>query len=150
MQTGNPAKQFLRQYRSICGRINALAEAIDAARDRVALSGVKYKERVQNSPATHDPIADAIAEIIDETEALQAVQAEASQSLLQILAAIQSLPDETQKELLTWRYINGRSFSEIAARMNYSEPQLFAIHANALAGINRWIEGHKECEIKGI
>ena len=141
MKQENPAKVFLRRYKAICGRVDALQMAIDEAMARAFNTGVTLKEiKVLSSPAEHDPMARDVCNAVDACEILYQKKAEAEQALREILAAIDSLQDERQKEVLTIRYILGENFHVVAERMHYSEPQVFVIHGRALIQINKWLE----------
>ena len=136
----NPAKVFLRRYRSICGRVDALKKAIDEAMERAFNTGVTMKEiKVQSSPAEHDPMARDVCNAVDACAILYEEKEKAEQALREILAAIDSVPDEQQKEVLTRKYINGETFTEVAKNMNYSEPGVYVIHGRALLVINKWL-----------
>ena len=137
----NPAKVFLRRYQGLAGREAALTRAIDAALERATQTAVILKpDKVLSSPAEHDPLARDVAEIVDACETLEKVRADVRAALAEILSAIESLPDERQKELLTRRYINGDSFRDIMDAMHYAEAQTYVIHGRALLGINRWLQ----------
>ena len=115
----NPAKAFLRRYIGLCGRVDALDRAIRQAMERATNTGITLKEiKVLSSPAEHDPMARDIASAIDASEILYQKKAEAEAALREILAAIDSLKDEQQKELLTRRYVSGDGFPEIMSAIN--------------------------------
>ena len=137
----NPAKSFLRRYRAICGRINALQRAIDEAMERAFNTGVTLKEvKVLSSPAEHDPMARDVCNAVDACEILYTEKAKAEMALQEILSAINSLDDERQKEVLTRRYINGDGYPNIAEQMSYSEPAIYIIHGRALVEVNKWLD----------
>ena len=137
----NPAKAFLRRYLGLSGRVDALERAINAAMERAFNTGVTLKEvKVLSSPAELDPMARDVCNAVDACEILYQYKAKAETALREILAAVESLPDERQKELLTRRYINGEGFPDVAAGMHYSETKMYVIHGRALIEINRWIE----------
>lgn len=137
----NPAKAFLRRYTGLCGRVDALDRAIRQAMERATNTGITLKEiKVLSSPAEHDPMARDIASAIDASEILYKKKAEAEAALREILAAIDSLKDEQQKELLTRRYVSGDGFPEIMNAMHYEKTQVFVIHGRALIEINKWLE----------
>ena len=141
MKQENPAKVFLRRYKSICGRVDALQRAIDEAMQRATNTGVTLKEiKVLSSPAEHDPMARDVCSAVDACEILYQSKTEAEKALRDILDAIDSLHDERQKEVLTRRYINGDGFQFIAEKMNYSETRIYVIHGRALIEINKWLE----------
>ena len=137
----NPAKAFLRRYIGLCGRVDALDRAIRQAMERATNTGITLKEiKVLSSPAEHDPMARDIASAIDASEILYQKKVEAEAALREILAAIDSLKDEQQKELLTRRYVSGDGFPEIMNAMHYEKTQVFVIHGRALIEINKWLE----------
>ena len=141
MKQENPAKVFLRRYRSISGRIDALQRAIDEAMQRATNTGITLKEiKVLSSPAEHDPMARNICNAVDACEILYQQKAEAGKALQEILSAIGSLADERQKEVLTRRYIAGEGFPDICEGMHYEKTQVFVIHGRALIEINKWLE----------
>ena len=137
----NPAKVFLRRYVSLCGRVDALQRAIDDAMSRAFSTNVTLKDvRVISSPAEHDPMASDVCNAVDACELLYEYKARAEIVLREILEAVESLPDETQKELLTMRYIVGCGFPEIMNKMHYEKSQVFVIHGRALVQINKYLQ----------
>ena len=141
MKQENPAKAFLRRYRAICGRVDALQKAIDEAMARAYNTGVTLKEvKVMSSPAEHDPMARDVCNAVDACEVLYVEKAKAGEALREILTAIDSVKDDRQKEVLTRRYINGTGYPQIAEEMNYSEPRIYVLHGRALIEINKWLE----------
>jgi DNA-directed RNA polymerase specialized sigma24 family protein len=136
----NPAKVFLRRYRAISGRVDALQMAINEAMERAFNTGVTIKEiKVLSSPAEHDPMARDICSAVDACEILYAEKEKAQAALRDILSAIDSLKDERQKELLTRRYVSGEGFQEICDGMHYEKTQVFVIHGRALVEVNKWL-----------
>lgn len=137
----NPAKVFLRRYRALCGRVDALQRAINEAMERAFSTSVTLKEIVvMSSPAEHDPMAKAVCNAVDASEILYGYKADAEAALREILAAINSLKDEQQKQVLTMRYINGDSFQDIMDKIGYEKTQAYVIHGRALVEINKWLE----------
>lgn len=140
MKQENPAKVFLRRYRAICGRVDALQKAIDDAMQRATNTGITLKEiKVLSSPAEHDPMARDICNAVDACEILYQKKSEAEQALREILDAVDSLTDERQKEIVTRRYINGDGFPDICEAMHYEKTQVFVIHGRALISVNKWL-----------
>ena len=137
----NPAKTFLRQYIGLMARVDALTRAIDQAMDRAFMINVTLKEiKVISSPKEHDPMAADVCTAVDATEILRNEKTKAESALRDILRAIDSVNDEREKAVLTFRYINGAAFSEIAEKLHFSEPAIFVSHGRALVKINRWLE----------
>ena len=141
MKQENPAKVFLRRYRAICGRVDALQRAIDDAMARAFNTGVTLKEiKVLSSPVEHDPMARDVCSAVDACQILYEKKVEAEMALREILAAIDSLQDERQKEILTRRYVAGEGFQDICEGMHYEKTQVFVIHGRGLIQINKWME----------
>lgn len=137
----NPAKVFLRRYKALSGRVDALQRAIDEALARATNTAVTLKEiKVLSSPAEHDPMARDVCSAVDACEILYQYKAEAETALREILAAIDSLNDERQKEVLTRRYINGDEFNKICVDMHYEKTLIFVIHGRALIEIRKWMD----------
>ena len=144
MKQENPAKVFLRRYRSLCGRVDALQKAIDEAKQRAVNTSITLKEiKVLSSPAEQDPMARDVCTAVDACELLYIEKAKAVETLREILAAIDSLTDERQKEVLTRRYISNDKFTNIADAMNYSEQAVFVIHGRALTEVCKWMANHE-------
>lgn len=144
MKQDNPAKVFLRQYIALCGRVDALQRAINEAMERATNTGVTIKEiKVLSSPAEHDPMARDVCTAVDAYELLYEEKAKAEQALRDILAAIASIKDERQKEILTMRYISGDGFQAICDKTHYEKTQVFVIHGRALLAVNKWLEARE-------
>ena len=141
MKQENPAKAFLRRYTALCGRVDALQRAIDQAMQRAMNTSITLKEiKVLSSPAEHDPMARDVCTAVDACEILYQKKGEAEAALRDILAAIDSLKDERQKEILTRRYVTGQGFQMIGEQMHYEKTQVFVLHGRALLEINKWLE----------
>lgn len=137
----NPAKVFLRRYRALCRLSDELQRAIDEAMDRAFRTSVTLKEIiVKSSPAEHDRMAADVCNAVDASEILYTYKEEVAKCLHDILAAIDSLKDDRQKEILTMRYINGDSFPDIMDKIGYEKTQAYVIHGRALIEINKWLE----------
>ena len=138
----NPAKEFLKRYLWLRGRVEALDRAINQAMESAFDKSVRLKEIiVKSSPAIHDPMAENVVKAVDELETLYEYKKKAVESLREILDAIDSLKDERQKQLLTMRYVNGDDFTAIMEKMHYEKTQMYVIHGRALVEINKWLEG---------
>ena len=145
-RTENPAKVFLRRYISIAARIDALKQAIDAAMERAFGTSVTLREvKVLSSPAEHDPMAADVCAAVDASEILREAMVKAQNDLREILTAIDAVSDERQKTVLTYRYVNGMKFPDIAEKMNFSEPAIFVTHGRALLAVNKWLVERHDC-----
>ena len=54
------------------------------------------------------------------------------QSFRKVQNAIEAMEEESEKELLTYRYLRGMKWEEIAVKMGYSWKHMHRIHARAI------------------
>lgn len=140
----NPAKAWLKRYRAMLARRQSLERAIAEAYDRATSITAKPKEiNVSGGGGPGDRMAEDVAKAVDATEQLRTVAAQIDRSLADILAAIEAVPDETQKAILTMRYIEGAGWQEIQERLHYERTQTLVIHGRALWAVRKWMEGRQ-------
>lgn len=136
----NPAKTYLRRYRLLLVRRESLLRTIEEAYDRATGITSKPKEvSVTGGPAASDRMAEDVARIMDGTAQMKAVVEQIDKSLAEILTAIDTVPDETQKTVLTLRYVEGASWQEIQERMSYESSQIFVFHGRGLMAVKKWL-----------
>ncbi len=133
------AKEYLSQYRYINININSkiaqqqrlreLATCVSPSSDGGS-HGSGVSDRVGNITAK---IADLDAEINAEIDKLVDVQRD-------ILQTIGNVADERLRIILTERYINCRTFEQIAVTVNYSYMQTCRLHGKALSAVQNVIE----------
>jgi len=137
----NPAKRFLRGYRALLVRRDSLIREIERRRESATGTTVRLKEiNVQNGAAAYDRMAEDVARIVDDEASFADVIQAIAKQLREILQAIESVPDEMQKTVLTLRYIEGLDWLQIQEKIGYERTQTLIIHGKALVHINRWME----------
>ena len=136
----NPAKTYLRRYKALVLRRQSLLREIDRLRESLTGTTVQLKQDVVTGGGVSDRMGATVAKIVDAEEALRPALADIAQQISGIMEAIDSVPDEMQKTVLTLRYINGLDWITIADRIGYEERQTFVIHGRALIEVNRWLE----------
>lgn len=136
----NPAKRFLRGYKALVLRRESLLREIEHMRESITGTTVALKQDVVTGGGPSDRMGATVAKIVDAEEALRPVLAEITASITAIMAAIDSVPDEMQKTVLTLRYIEGLDWISIQERIGYEERQTFVIHGRALVEVNKWLE----------
>ena len=133
------AKEYLSQYRYINININSKIAQQQRLRELATCvspsseggghsSGVS--DRVGNITAK---IADLDAEINAEIDKLVDVQRD-------ILQTISKVSDDCLRIILTERYINCRTFEQIAVTVNYSYKQTCRLHGQALVAVKNVLE----------
>ena len=141
----NPAKRFLRGYRALLIRRESLMREIDRRRENATGTTVRLKPiTVTGGNGAYDRMAEDVARIVDAEEAISDTLQEIGHRLKEILAAIESVPDEMEKTVLTLRYIEGLDWIGISERIGYEISNTYILHGRALLGINKWMKDHPE------
>lgn len=142
----NPAKTFLRRYRSILRRAESLQRAIDEAYGRATSTSVRLKTISVQSSGAYDSMAEDVVRAADATEQLRAELGRANAALGEILEAIASVPDEAQKTVLTLRYVEGRAWTDIQEAISYEKTQAYVLHGRGLWHVNQWLQVRTKTE----
>lgn len=129
-------KEYLSQYRRLNTEIDSLAAECERLRSLAEktggsiIDGTLGKKTRDDNGASFERIAEQMIELEKE------IQMKIN-TLLSIRSninkAIDSVPDETLRSLLRYRYICGYTFERIAVEMNYSYKQICRKHGNALS-----------------
>lgn len=135
----NPAKRFLRGYRALLLRRESLLREIERLRESLTGITAPLKDDPVQSSGAADRMADTIARIVDAEEALAPALDEINCRIREILAAIDSVPDEMGKTVLTMRYIEGLDWLKISEKVGYEISNTYIIHGRALVEVNRWL-----------
>ena len=124
-------KTYLRRARELDTLVHTKLNEIDRLRELAeCLSSPKLGERVTSSKGntsmqTVDKIVDLQAEIKNEI-------AELVNLIAEIHAKIEQLENPTERAVLTERYINVKSWEEIAEIIGYSDRNTRYLHGKAL------------------
>ena len=144
-RTPDPAKVFLQQYRMLIRRRDSLQAAVEDARERATDTTVKLKDSpVQGGGAVSDPMAENVVKAITEEQAIAQVQQQIAARLTDILAAIESVPSEAQKTVLTMRYVQGLEWRAIVQAVHYEDRQTFVLHGRGLRHVRAWLAEHPQ------
>ena len=95
---------------------------------------------VSGGNGAYDRMAEDVAKITDETELLRETMGDVSAALKDVLRAIEAVPDEMQKTVLTLRYVEGLDWISIAEKINYERTQTLVLHGRALWSVRQWME----------
>lgn len=140
MRPENPAKTFMRRYRALLARQASLERAIGEAWERLtSITAPLGGERVSGG-GPRDRIGEGVAGIIDAQAMLMESKAKVDAALADILRAIDAVKDETQKAVLTLRYVEGLDWISIQEAIGYERTQTLVIHGRALWQVREWLE----------
>lgn len=126
------AKEWLMRAWKIDREIDAMLAARRKAYERCTSVTSRPRDVVVSSSPDPDTAMVALLNIetmIDaRVDKLTRIKAE-------ILTAIESIPDGTQRTLLIERYINFKTWEQIAVDMGYSWRQIIRLHGEALVEV---------------
>ena len=130
-------KQYLGQIERLNKMIDNKLLEIRDIRDRIySVSAQTDKERVQTSNSK-DSIGEAVSRLVDlERETDKLVDSFVSKKQ-KIISQIDKLEKTEQYEILTYRYVQRRSFDDICGKMNMSRRKMFTIYGQALKEFER-------------
>ena len=140
----NPAKEFLRSYRAILHRQNSLIRALANLRDRQTDVSVKINPDRVKAGGYNDKMAETAAAALELEDQIVEAERRAAFALSEILRAIEDVPDETLRAVLTLRYVEGLGWRYVAERMHYEQANIFILHGRALLAVNKWMEARDE------
>lgn len=136
------AKDFLRQAYRIEQRIRAKHEQIQHMRELAerATSNTSA-ERTSGTPQ-HSKVETCVCAIIDLEADIKQSITELTTKRAQIQQTINTVPNTDYKLLLELRYLNFKSWDEIAEAMNYTYRWTLTLHGRALGVVKQIIENH--------
>ena len=124
------AKEYLQQYKFLDSRINAKCEQLERLRE------LSTKVSVEQGSGAHSGVSDRVGNIVAKICDMEAEINEMIDKLLdlrvEIERAIAAVPDETLRQLLELRYINCKTFEQIAVEMYYTYQWVCVLHGRAL------------------
>lgn len=129
------AKEYLRQYRTLDGKINAKCQHLEELEAKALYVSPSTENVGSRNCLPHsrvEEITDNIMRLQDEIngEIDKLVNLER-----EIRGAICRLKDDKLRNVLEYHYINGMTLEQTAVKMNYSYRQICRIHGEALAKI---------------
>lgn len=123
-------KQYLRRYQAAKKRAKMIQEEIDELRSSKT-SPVGLGDGLPHGSGTSDLSGYAARwdELVRELEAEKEMQ---MVTYHEIWNQVKKIPNATEQEVLTRRYLIGQSWEKIAVEMHYSYRQIIRIHGAAL------------------
>lgn len=134
-------KEYLQQYRHAADRARAALEhleELESIATRVTPlyggeGGGQHQSGDEKMCNAVDKIIEAKNRVSDELETLEATDRE-------IIGTIDKIMDGTLHTLLYERYINGKTWEQIAVQMNYTYRRVTQLHGKALNAVKDFLE----------
>ena len=123
-------KDFLMSYQKEKRRVRRLEEQLEELRRN------KMSPSVTNDGMPHGTdkkdLSDYAVKVDEVEQELVAARYSRICAFQEVQKRIEAMEDEREKDLLTYRYIRGMKWEEVAVKMDYSWQHLHKIHARAL------------------
>lgn len=132
------AKEYLSQATKLDQVISCKLrqrEELEALAKRTTLDITM--ERVSGGKLTKSPMEDATVRLIDLCNEIDEIIDEYIDLKIEILESINKVKRPADRLLLEMRYLEGRSWQEIAYYLDYSERTVYKIHTRALKEIDK-------------
>lgn len=128
-------KEYLSRYHNLQLRIGKKNEYIAFCRERAdSIPGPSYGEKIGSNPNrnTEAPFEKWIIRALDAEDELKDLEEKAKLAKQEIETVISKLEDETLQMILVYRYIDWMTWSEIAAKVYYSDKTIRRKHDLAI------------------
>lgn len=128
-------KSYLCRYHNLLEKIEKKKQYLDFCDERASSTpGPSYGERINNpNPNTEAPFVRWVFKKIETEEEIEELKKQLKEVKIQIEIAINSVQDEELQMILTYRYIDWLSWSEIGLKIFYSDKTIRRKHDQALA-----------------
>lgn len=130
------AKEYLQQAYRIDRKIKLDTEKLAAARSALYGKTARY-DSDGSKPVPCVNVTDCgVLRVMEWEERLNREIDELTEKRQEIEQAVNAVPDEVQREVLTRRYLLYQKWEVIAEEMCYTKRRIFQIHGNALKNIS--------------
>lgn len=132
-------KEYLQQYRDAVRRATAAQDHLAELRAMAERITPRYDSEPTGTHGAGDKLGAAVARIVDAETVVDAEISLLIATAREVENTIKGVKDSTLRALLYERYINGKTFEQIAVQLNYSWRQTCRLHGAALAEIGKMI-----------
>ena len=126
-------KEFLMSYQKEKRRVRRLEEQLEELRRN------KMSPSVTNDGMPHGTdkkdLSDYAVKVDEIEQELVAARYSRICAFQEVQKRIEAMEDEREKDLLTYRYLKGLKWEEVAVRMDYKWRQVHRIHAMAIKNL---------------
>ena len=132
---------YLKQYRSLSMEIDRISEELQRWQDLATRISPSYSDMPHGGGS--DKVQTAAVEVAELTDKLNRKLHQAIMVQENIKKLLESLDDIKLRQLMSYRYINGMRWEEIAVRMDFNYRWVLRLHRKALNQISEQaIESH--------
>lgn len=134
-------KEYLQQYREAVRRADAALHHRDELRAMAERITPNYGGIGGSSHTACDALGETVAKLVD-AEARVDAEIELLIATERAVGRVIDAVREPYRTLLYERYINGKTWEQIAVCMNYNYRWVLRLHGRALATVKQAIESH--------
>lgn len=126
------AKQYLRQVIRLDCIVNAKLDQVTELRSLAEkITSAPSLDGVRSSPS-HDKVAAVVAKIVDLEDHINQRVDKLIDLKAEIVELVDAVPTTEYRLLLTMRYLNCKTWEQIAVDMNYTYKWVHVLHGRAL------------------
>lgn len=137
------AKRYLQQIRHYDSRINTKIEEMHRLKAMVTKITPTLKQDVVSGGGSQDKLSDAVAKIVDlEAEINREIDCYVD-ARKAVTRTIGKVGDMKLQDVLNMRYVQFKTFEQIASEMNYTYRWVCIMHGRALQEVEKIINPEK-------
>lgn len=134
-------KRYLQQIRLYDSHINTKLDELQHLKEMVTRITPTLKDDVVSGGGSQDKLADAVVKIVDLEAEIDREIDRYVNAKQEISSVLDGIVDPDQLQVLHKRYVQYKTFEQIACDMNMTYRNVCYIHGKALLAVNEIIKG---------
>ena len=127
--------KYLKRYINLDREIERKLEEVARLRAKLTRVTEVYSTEPRGGGSIYGKTEEILAKIVDLEKEIDADVDRLISIRDNIKAIIEAVEDDRERLLLQYRYLDGRTFEEIAVQMHYSWRQIHRLHSKALTNL---------------
>ena len=127
--------KYLKRYINLDREIERKLEEVARLRSKLTRVTEVYSTEPRGGGTIYGKTEEILAKIVDMEKEIDADVDRLISIRDNIKAIIEAVEDDRERLLLQYRYLDGRTFEEIAVQMHYSWRQIHRLHSKALTNL---------------
>lgn len=137
----NVAKRYLQQIRHYDSRINTKIEEMHRLKAMVTKITPTLKPDVVSGGSSQDKLSDAVAKIVDLEAEIDREIDSYLEAMKKVSKTIGKISNPDQLQVLHKRYVQNKTWEQIACDMNMTYRNVCYIHGKALMSVHEILKG---------
>lgn len=134
-------KRYLQQIKLYDSHINTKLDELQHLKEMVTRITPTLKDDVVSGGGSQDKLADAVVKIVDLEAGIDREIDRYVNAKQEISSVLDGIVDPDQLQVLHKRYVQYKTFEQIACDMNMTYRNVCYIHGKALLAVNEIIKG---------